>query len=519
MPVIRRLISGFLICQMSTIAFAQTTSPQAVAVGVSGKPTVSNTRDAPQSSRPNIVIILADDLGYGDIEPYGQSKAQTPYLNELAKEGLKFTQHYAGSTVCAPSRAAMLTGRDTGTGLIRGNKDFGDSTDEGELGQLPLAAGTSTLATMLKGVGYETAMIGKWGLGGAGTTGDPNNQGFDYAFGALDQMQAHNYYPTHLWENGTRFPLRNSFFSPHVPRNAPSKAEDIYTKWQGLDYAPDRLIGKAEDFIEDNAGKRPFFLFYTPALPHAALQIPYPLVARYDGRFLETPLDRTAYTPTPTPRAARAAMITRLDEEVGRIRSALARAGQADNTIIIFTSDNGPSPEGGADVEFFDASGGLRGQKRDLYEGGIRVPFIIYWPGKTPTGATSTIISASWDIMPTLAAITGASAPKAIDGHSFMPALLGQEQKQTGPLYWEYHEPSGQGPVQAVRDGKWKAVRFQSGGFDRKRPVELYDLDRDPAEQHDVARDNRAVVARMKRILDSRLPSPIAGFNFEARRP
>lgn len=517
MSVMRHLISGLLACQMSAIAFAQTTAPQTVAVEVAGQAAPSNAPQPRQSSRPNIVIILADDLGYGDIEPYGQTKTQTPYLNELAGQGVRFTQHFAGSTVCAPSRAAMLTGRDTGHVQIRGNKDLGDATDEGERGQLPLAANTPTLASMLKGVGYETAMIGKWGLGGVGTEGDPNKHGFDYAYGAIDQMQAHNYYPTHLWENGTRVALNNPYFSPHVPRNAPSKAEDIYTKWQGPDYAPDRLIGKAEDFIEDNAGKRPFFLFYTPALPHAALQIPYPLVARYDGRFPETPLDRTNYTPTPTPRAARAAMITRLDEEVGRIRAALARSGQADKTIIIFTSDNGPSAEGGADVEFFDSSGGLRGQKRDLYEGGIRVPFIIYWPGKTQAGATSTTISASWDILPTLAAITGASAPQAIEGHSFMPALLGQEQKQTGPLYWEYHEPSGKGPAQAVRDGKWKAVRFQSGGFDPKRPIELYDLEKDPAEQHDVSRDNRAITARMKRILDARTRSPVPGFNFEAK--
>lgn len=457
---------------------------------------------------PNIVVILADDLGYGDIGPYGQTKIRTPHLDELARQGVRFTQHYSGSTVCAPSRAALLTGINTARAQIRGNVETGDYTDENEGGQMPLKAGTTTLPGLLRNAGYSTAIVGKWGLGGRGTEGEPNKHGFDYAFGYLDQKQAHNYYPTHLWENGVNFPLNNTFFIPHVPANQPWRSEDIYTKYMGPDYAPDRLIGKAEEFIAKKGPNKPFFLYYTPTLPHAALQIPRSLVEQYS--FPETPLGRTGYTPHPTPRAARAAMVTRLDYELGRIRAAIERAGKTRNTLIIFTSDNGPASEGGADLGFFNASGGFRGEKRDLYEGGVRVPFIAYWPGRTKAATNQATICANWDLLPTLAEIGSASVPTAIDGKSFLPALLGATQIQTGPLYWEFHER----PSQAARDGKWKAVRYQPAGFDTTRPIELYNLDTDPFEKTNVASTNPTAVDQLKKILDARTRSPTTAFNF-----
>lgn len=468
---------------------------------------------AQNASQPNIVVIVADDLGYGDTGPYGQLRADTPYLDALAREGVRFTDHYAGAPVCAPSRAALITGRNTATSQIRGNFERGDFTDEGERGQMPLAKDTPTLPGLLRGAGYTTALIGKWGLGTADSEGEPSKQGFDYTYGVLDQKQAHNFYPTHLWENGARVPLNNRFFIPHPEPGETIKAADAYGKYQGNDYAPDRLIARAEQFIEAKKPGKPFFLLYTPAMPHPALQIPEPLVARYMGRWPETPLDRTDYTPHPTPRAARAAMITRLDDEVGRIRAALARTDQAGNTIILFTSDNGPTLEGGSDLAFFDATGGLRGRKRDVYEGGIRVPLIIYWPGHTKPAGISATVSANWDLLPTLAEIAGAEVPFAIDGHSMLPAIEGKAQAQTEPLYWEFHE--GEQSAAAVRDGRWKAVRHQPKGFDPSQPIELYDLNTDRAETRDVAAARPDVVARLKRNLDARTTSPTKGFNFD----
>lgn len=478
--------------------------------------TVTPLADASETEkRPNIILILADDLGYGDIGAYGQTRAETPHLDELARNGVRFTQHYSGASVCAPSRAALLTGRNTGHVQIRGNFELGDFTDEGERGQMPLAAGTSTLPSMLRAGGYSTALIGKWGLGAADSEGEPTRQGFDYAFGILDQKQAHNFYPTHLWENGKRFPLRNRFFIPHPQAGETTRAADAYGKFLGSDYAPDRLIVRAERYIEEQRPDRPFFLLYASALPHPALQLPRPMLARYEGRWPESPLDTTDYTPVMAPRAARAAMISRLDEEVGRLRAALARSGAADNTVIIFTSDNGPTREGGSDVEFFNAAGGLRGLKRDLYEGGIRVPLIVYWPGRTKPNSVSQTISANWDLLPTLGALAGTNAKEAVDGRSFLPAIEGRAQVQTAPLYWEFHEREN--PAQAARDGKWKAIRFLPHGFDEEAPVELYDLESDPGETRDVAARHPDVVVHMKAILRSRTRSPVPGFNFDAR--
>lgn len=478
-----------------------------------GAPVAAHT--ALHRVRPNIVLILADDLGYGDVGAYGQRRIATPNIDRLAHDGVRFSRYYAGNPVCAPSRAALLTGRDSGHGQIRGNRPMGgDFTDGNERGQLPLRAGTPTLPAALKAAGYDTAAIGKWGLGGAGTEGEPTQHGFDHFFGYLDQMQAHNYYPTHLWSDGRRVPLGNGFFIPHPRLNGTSDRPADYRLYEGADYAPNRLVIAAERYIAAEAKtRRPFFLYYAPTLPHAAMQVPDGLVAQYANRFPETPTTGDGYSPHPVPRAARAAMITRLDTEVGRLRAALRRSGAARRTLVIFCSDNGPSSEGGEDIGFFDAAGGLRGQKRDLYEGGIRSPFVAYWPGHTRAGGRIGTIAAAWDLFPTLAAVAGAAVPATIEGRSFRASLDGQPIAQTEPLYWEYHGAPISG--QAVRDGRWKAIRLQPRGVDKGQPIALFDLVADPRETSDVATSHPEVVARLRGILDARVPSPVPGFNFD----
>ena len=466
-------------------------------------------------SQPNLIYILADDLGYGDIGAYGQDKIETPNLDRLAADGLVFTQHYAGSTVCAPSRAVLMTGRHTGHVQIRGNYELGGFRDEEERGQMPLDQAYVTVAEMLRDAGYRTGLVGKWGLGGPGSDGVPTRHGFDYFFGYLDQKQAHNYYPTHLWRNGERVALDNDFFIPHAAMAGTSERAEDYRQYMGNDYAPDLLIDDALEFIE-GAKDGPFFLYYAPTIPHSALQVPDAELARYEGRWDETPLNGGGYTPHPKPRAARAAMITVLDSDIGKIVAQLERLGLAENTLIVFTSDNGPAPEGGQDVDFFNASGGLRGIKRDLYEGGIRVPMIAYWPSVIAGGRHTDHVSAFWDVLPTFAELAGAVPPEDIDGISFAPAITGQGAQQAHAfLYWEFH---GERPVpaQAVRQGDWKAIRPQPRGYDPAAPIELYDLAADPGETRDVAEEHPAVVAEMREILDAaRTPSPYDGFNFD----
>ena len=464
-------------------------------------------------SRPNIVYILADDLGYGDIGAYGQTKIETPNLDRIARNGLVFTQHYAGSTVCAPSRAALMTGLDTGHGQIRGNAERGGFFDANEFGQMPLAASAVTVADVLKKAGYTTALVGKWGLGGPNTQGVPNAHGFDHTFGYLDQKQAHNYYPTHLWKDGKRFPLNNAFFVPHPGAYGQSTAAKDYQKYIGRDYAPYRMLADATAFIDANK-KRRFFLYFAPTIPHSALQVPDNLVARYKGRWSETPLDGGGYTPHPTPRAARAAMITELDRQVGALLADLDRQGLTQDTLVIFTSDNGPSTEGGQDLEFFNAAGGLRGMKRDLYEGGIREPMIAYWPGKVPTGKSTDHVSAFWDVMPTLADLAGVAAPTNIDGLSFADVLAGDPSRQEHDfLYWEFHGKTPT-PSQAIRRRDWKLVRLRP---EKKAVViELYNLASDPHERTNVASAHPDVVRELTELIDAaRTPSRYAGFNFD----
>ena len=423
------------------------------------------------AERPNVVIIQADDLGYGDLSAYGQTRFQTPNLDRLAAEGTRFTQYYSGSTVCAPSRAALLTGRHTGHGWIRGNGEF------------PLREEDVTVAMALRAAGYRTAVIGKWGLGKPGTGGDPAKKGFDYAFGVLDHRHAHRQFTDHLYRNGVR------------------TETDLER-----DYVNDLFTREAAAFIEA-ADPKPFFLYLNYTVPHAELRVPEDSIAPWRGKFPETPFVNAAadgrptgpddpslgYRSQPAPRAAFVAMITRMDRDIGRLVDVIRARGLAQRTLVLFTSDNGPHQEGGATPQFFKSSGGLRGIKRDLYEGGIRVPMIARWPGTVPAGRVSTHPWAHWDLFPTLAELAGAHTTPGLDGISMVRALRGRRQPTHEYLYWEFHE---RGFQQAVRMGKWKAVRLA-----KDTALELYDLDADPLEQRDAAATHPDIVRRMEEYL------------------
>jgi arylsulfatase A-like enzyme len=421
-------------------------------------------------SSPNILLIHADDLGYGDLSVYGQSRFQTPSLDRLAREGTRFTQYYSGSTVCAPSRAALMTGYHTGHAWIRGN------------GDIPLRPEDVTVAEVLRDAGYRTAVIGKWGLGTPGTTGLPHRQGFDHAFGFLDHRHAHRQFTDHLYRNGERV-------STDLER----------------DYVNDLFTRDAVAFIEQE-DRRPFFLYLNYTVPHAELRAPDDATAPFRGKFPEQPFANPkadgrqsgaqpdapslGYRSQPEPYAAFAGMITRMDRDVGRLLDLLGRRGLDRTTLVLFTSDNGPHREGGANPQFFNSSGPLRGLKRDLYEGGIRVPMLARWPDTVPAGRVSDHVWAHWDMLPTLAEVGGGKAPSGLDGISMARALKGQPQAAAPYLYWEFHE---RGFQQAARMGRWKAVRLKNGA-----PLELYDLQADPKEERDVAAANPAVVAKLE---------------------
>jgi len=417
--------------------------------------------------KPNILFIQADDLGYGDLSSYGQRNFKTPNIDRLAADGMRFTQYYAGSTVCAPSRSALMTGQHTGHTRIRGNARY------------PLLPEDVTVAEVLKSAGYRTALIGKWGLGEAETTGIPTRQGFDYFFGYLNQRHAHNYYPSFLWRNEERVKLRNI-----VPNE---DAEGAGVSSNKLDYSPDLFTAEALSFLEKN-GKDPFFMYLNYIIPHANNE------ARDKG--MEVPdLGEFANKDWPAPEKAKAAMITRLDRDVGRLMELLKKLGLENDTVVLFTSDNGPHKEGGANPDFHDSNGPLRGIKRDMYEGGIRVPMIVRWPGKVPAGKTSDRVWAHWDFLPTAAEIAGARAPAGIDGISMLPSLRGKKQRGHDFLYWEFHE---NGFEQAVRMGDWKAVRRAPDA-----PLELYDLKTDLGEQHNVAARHPEIIKKIEEYLKS----------------
>jgi arylsulfatase A len=423
------------------------------------------------ASRPNIVVIQADDLGYGDLSAYGQAQFQTPSIDRLATEGMRFTQYYAGSTVCAPSRAALMTGLHTGHASIRGNDEF------------PLREEDVTIAMALREAGYRTAVMGKWGLGRPGTTGQPDKKGFEYAFGFLDHRHAHRQFTDHLYRNNQR----------------------IETDVEH-DYVNDLFSREAAAFIE-KADARPFFLYLNYTVPHAELRVPDDSLAPMRGKFPETPYVNPAadakatgpddtslgYRSQPTPKAAFAAMITRMDRDIGGLMDVVHQRGLDARTLVLFISDNGPHQEGGAEPTFFKSSGGLRGIKRDLYEGGIRVPMIARWLETIPGGRVSAHPRAHWDIFPTLAELAGAEVPSNLDGLSMTRALRGEPQPTHDYFYWEFHE---RGFQQAVRMGAWKAIRLKND-----EPLELYNLDTDPFERHDVAPAQTDVVRKIETYL------------------
>ena len=426
---------------------------------------------------PNIIFIMADDLGYGDLGSYGQKQIQTPHLDQFASEGVRFTDFYAGATVCAPSRSVLMTGLHTGHTYIRGN-----SKDN-------LRPEDVTVAEILKDVGYATGLVGKWGLGHEGSDGLPTRQGFDYFFGYLDQHHAHNYYPSFLIRNEERINLKNV-----VP------GEGEYGQGvaaEKVEYSHELISEEALRFVEEHAQQR-FFLYLALTLPHANNE------AGKEG--MEVP-DLGIYADKDWPEAQKgtAAMISLLDRDVGRLMTLLKEQGIDENTIVFFTSDNGPHAEGGNDPDFFDSNGQLRGIKRDLYEGGIRVPMLVRWPGKAPSGTVSSHVGYFGDLMATAAEIAAVQAPANLDSISFLPAILGETDRQQKHdyLYWEFYE---RGSAQAVRMGNWKAVRKPMFGDQ----IELYNLESDSGEEIDVSEGFPEIVSRARKIMEeAHTPSPL----------
>ncbi len=416
--------------------------------------------------RPNIVFIMADDLGYGDLGCYGQKTIRTPHIDRLAAQGLRFTECYAGSTVCAPSRSVLMTGQHTGHTWVRGNK------------LIALRPEDVTVAEVLKTRGYRTGLVGKWGLGEPDTTGIPNRQGFDYFFGFLNQRHAHNYYPEYLWRNEARFELPGNVAHDGVSSQKTTHVQELFTQ-------------EALAFVERNRDE-PFFLYWALTMPHANNEA---------GRDLKDGMEVPEYGPYrdedwPTPEKGRAAMIHLLDRDVGRLVRKIDSLGLGERTIIFFTSDNGPHSEGASKADFFDSNGPLRGIKRALYEGGIRVSMIARWPGQIEADRESDFYWGFQDLLPTAAALAGAGVPDSIDGHSVLPTLLGEDQKPAEYLYWEFFEG---GFHQAIRRGRWKGVRRKK----LEAPLELYDLETDLGEQDDLAKEHPELVAELESLMKS----------------
>lgn len=441
----------------------------------------AGTEDA--APKPNIIYILADDLGYGDLSFLGQKKFATPNIDRLAEKGMFFSEHYSGSSVCAPSRACLLSGKHSGKAYIRGNREIKPE------GQEPILSEIELLPEMLRKAGYVSGGFGKWGLGFPGSEGDPLNQGFDEFFGYNCQRLGHHYYPYHLWDGREKVMLEE---------NA-GTAKGVY--------APNLIHEKTLEFIEKHKDQ-PFFCYVASIIPHADLAAPEEYMEKFRGKFPQgkkykgvdkgARLRQGPYQSQDEPRVAFAAMITLLDDQVGEIVAKTEELGIADNTLIIFTSDNGAHQEGGADPDFFDSNGIFRGHKRDLYEGGIHVPMVAYWPGKIAAGSESKQISAFWDMVPTFTELAGVDAPDDIDGISITPSLLGNgEQSDHNYLYWEFHERGGR---IAVRKGKWKAVKYNHSK-DSASHVELYDLSKDRSETKDVSGEYPEIVQELVKYM------------------
>lgn len=430
-------------------------------------------------SRPNVIVIMVDDMGYGDLGCYGSKLINTPRIDRMAAEGIRFTDFYSGTSVCAPSRAALMTGFHTGHTAVRGNREIKPE------GQYPLPDSSFTMAELFRSAGYATGGFGKWGLGSPGSSGDPMHQGFTRFYGYNCQREAHHLYPDHLWSDLQRVALDNR---PDQQRH----------------YAPDLIQEQALSFISAHAGS-PFFMYlaYTP--PHAALQVPPGDSAfeAYKKLFDEQPQPvadwkGTGYQPNPYPKSAYAAMVTRVDRYVGEVLDRIKAHGIDRNTLVMFTSDNGPHKEGGNDPAYFSSGAGFRGLKRSLYEGGMRVPLIVHWPSVIKKPAVTSHVSASWDLLPTFSALLGKKEGLQTDGLSMLPLLTGKKGQAVHPyLYWEFHEENGR---QAVRMGKWKGVRQQLTK-QPDGPIELFDLEKDPTESADISNAHPDIVAQIDQIM------------------
>jgi arylsulfatase len=445
---------------------------------------------------PNIVLIMADDLGWRELGCYGQKHIKTPNIDRLAAEGMRFEQFYAGAAVCAPSRCCLMTGKHGGHGFVRDNLELKNPSKDVFGGQAPLPAGETTMAEMLRSKGYATGCFGKWGLGGPGSEGDPLAQGFDTFYGYNCQRHAHNLFPRYLVHDRENEPL---------PGNTRGQT--------GQTYAPQRIADEMLKFVRANAD-RPFLLYYPTVIPHLALQVPDEELKPYLGEWKETPYAGRSYQPHPTPKACYAAMITFLDKQVGRLMATLRELGHDRDTLVIFTSDNGTTHiKAQVDYEFFESVGPLRGLKGSLYEGGIRVPLVARWPEHIPAGTTTDQMGVNYDLLATLAEVVGVAAPAGSDGVSLLPTLLGKPERQSQPecLFWDF---GGYGGQVAVRLGKWKGIRRNL----RKKPdapIELYDLDADLGEKNNVAAEHPEVVARIDKIMhEARVEPAVPRFRF-----
>jgi len=451
------------------------------------------------SNKPNIVLIVADDLGYRELGSFGQKLIRTPNLDQLAKQGMRLTQHYAGNAVCAPSRCVLMTGKHPGHAWVRNNSELKPE------GQQPIPDSEVTLAELLREQGYVTGAFGKWGLGGPGSEGEPLKQGFDRFFGYNCQRHAHSYYPSYLWSDDKRIPLKNDPPVPghaSLPKDADAQDASSYDRFKGKDYAPDRINEQVLTFITANKDK-PFFLYYPTIIPHVALHVPDEELKPYlDLKWKDPPFTRDAgygYTPHFKPRAAYAAMITRMDRYVGNVLELLDKLKLAENTLVIFSSDNGTTHlKAEVDYDFFDSVGELRGLKGSLYEGGVRVPTIVRWPGRVASDSSSDQVGGFEDWMPTILDAVGASkaTPKDSDGISLLPTLLGKSQPPRPFLYREF---SGYGGQQSIRVGDWKAIRqnLSRGNVE----IELYDLTKDVGEKINVAKGHAEVVAKLDKLM------------------
>lgn len=449
------------------------------------------------AKQPNIVLLVADDLGYGELGCYGQKWIKTPHIDSIARDGIRFTDFYSGNAVCAPSRCCLMTGKHPGHAYIRNNGDPKDLRHLKEKygwefpGQNPIPDEELTIAELLKPKAYATAAIGKWGLGHFGTTGDPNKQGFDLFYGFNCQRHAHNHYPRFLWRNNQKEIL-------------PGNDRTL----NGKTYSQDKFTEVALDFVRANKDQ-PFFLYMPYAIPHLSIQVTQDSLNEYKDKIPEADYVHKGYLKHPYPRAGYAAMISHLDRDIGKILTLLKELGLDENTLVMFTSDNGPTYDrlGGSDSEFFKSAAGLKGLKGSLYEGGIRVPLVAKWPGHIQPGSQSARIGAFWDLMPTIAEVAGVPAPSDINGLSLLDAMEGKSAKQPDYLYWEFPAYGGQ---QALRKGNWKAIRQNMQRKNNPDPlkIELYDLSTDPGETNDLASKYPDRVATFARLMQqARTPS------------